>query len=163
MYFFLVKRYVDRYASCYLEPGFSYLWNSVCVGLMVVTWMPTWYVIWEFFILFKCIFKLGPRAGNMLQGPRYLNPALVVLVTTHRSSLLCKKAQWHWHTPCTVNAGFPCHCDATATIYWEPSWKVRNTGYLNALWVMMQAWAHLPLGWKGSLGPRFEVPPNFWE
>jgi len=98
MYFFLVKRYVDRYASCYLEPGFSYLWNSVCVGLMVVTWMPTWYVIWEFFILFKCIFKLGPRAGNMLQGPRYLNPALVVLVTTHRSSLLCKKAQWHWHT-----------------------------------------------------------------
>jgi len=28
--------------------------------------------------LFKCIFKLGPRSVNMLQAPRYLNPALAV-------------------------------------------------------------------------------------
>jgi len=26
-------------------------------------------------VLFKCIFNLGPRAVNMLQAPRYLNPA----------------------------------------------------------------------------------------
>jgi len=26
--------------------------------------------------LFRCIFNLGPRAPNVLQAPRYLNPAL---------------------------------------------------------------------------------------
>jgi len=30
--------------------------------------------------LFNCILNLGHRAVNMLQAPRYLNPALV---TTH--------------------------------------------------------------------------------
>jgi len=27
--------------------------------------------------LFKCFYKLGPRAVDMLQAPRHLNPALV--------------------------------------------------------------------------------------
>jgi len=30
--------------------------------------------------LFKCIFNLGPRALGMLQAPRYLHPALIVLL-----------------------------------------------------------------------------------
>jgi len=28
--------------------------------------------------LFMCIFNLGPHAVNLLQAPRYLNPALTV-------------------------------------------------------------------------------------
>jgi len=31
--------------------------------------------------LFKCIFDLGPRAINMLQAPRYLNPELLLMRT----------------------------------------------------------------------------------
>jgi len=42
---------------------------------MVVTWIPTEFVIQQ---LFKCIFNLGPRAVYILRAPRYLNPALVM-------------------------------------------------------------------------------------
>jgi len=34
--------------------------------------------------LFKCIFNLGPYAVNMLQTPRYLNPALDIGRTVTR-------------------------------------------------------------------------------
>jgi len=30
--------------------------------------------------LFMCIFNLGPHAVNMLRAPRYLNPALLLLL-----------------------------------------------------------------------------------
>jgi len=36
------------------------------------------------FHLFKCIFKLGPRGVNMLQAPRYLNPALHIVVAIQK-------------------------------------------------------------------------------
>jgi len=37
--------------------------------------------------LFNCIFKLGPRAVNMLQAPRYHNPALTVLCSALLDSM----------------------------------------------------------------------------
>jgi len=43
---------------------------------MVVTWLPTEFMILIVVHLFKCIFNLGPRVVDMLQAPRYLNPAL---------------------------------------------------------------------------------------
>ena len=32
----------------------------------------------QLYTLFKCTFKLGPCGVNMLQAPRYQNPALVM-------------------------------------------------------------------------------------
>jgi len=43
---------------------------------MVVTWTPTEFITLTVVRLFKCTLSLGPRAVNMLQTPRYLNPAL---------------------------------------------------------------------------------------
>ena len=73
-YTFLVNKKVCSHNVHHLVlwPGFR-TYEFQC--LMIVTWMPTEFMIQH---LFKCIFKLGPRAVNMLRAPRCLNPALPI-------------------------------------------------------------------------------------
>jgi len=81
MYVFGKKRHVahNAHTTSYLGPGFSYLRDSVC--LMLITLMPTEFMnlrIKKKINTCSSVFNLGPRAVNMLQASRYLNPALVM-------------------------------------------------------------------------------------
>jgi len=61
--------------SCYLRSVFSYLRNSIC--LMVVTWTPEKFMIWQLFTYSCAYLTSGPALFNCYRPLATLNPALV--------------------------------------------------------------------------------------